>query len=203
MSKLAVVFYSLYGHTAKIAEAVAAGAKKIPGVTVDIYQIAETLSPEILQKMHAPAKTSHPIAAPDTLLDYDGFLLGIPTRYGVWPAQWKTFWDATGQIWSKGGYHGKMAGTFVSTASQHGGIETTALTALTSFVHHGIIYVPLGYAKAFGDLTTTSEVIGASAYGAGTIAGSDGKRQPSELELKLASLQGETFAATLAQYTKK
>jgi len=203
MTKLAVVFYSLYGHTAKMAEAVAAGAKRISDVTVDIYQVPETLSTEVLQKMHAPAKTAHPIASPDTLLGYDGFILGIPTRYGVWPGQWKSFWDATGQIWSKGGYHGKMAGTFVSTSSQHGGIETTAFTALTTFVHHGIIYVPFGYAKAFGDLTTLTEVIGASPYGAGTCTGPDGSRWPSELELKLASQQGENFASTLAQYTKK
>jgi len=197
MVKIAVVYYSTYGHNVKMAEAVAEGVRKIEGVTVDIYQVAETLSEEILGKMHAPAKAAYPVITGTKLTEYDGFLFGVPTRYGVWPAQWKTFLDSTGQLWQSGALHGKFGGLFVSTASQHGGIETTAFTALTFFTHHGIIFVPLGYAKAFGELCTLTEVIGASAYGAGTIAGGDGSRQPSELELKIARIQGENFAATV------
>jgi len=201
MTKLAIVYYSTYGHITKLAETIAAGAHKVEGVTVDIYQVPETLPEDVLAKIHAPPKAAHPVASPQTLEGYDGFLLGIPTRYGVWPAQWKTFWDATGQIWQKGGYHGKVGGLFVSTASQHGGIETTALTALTVFAHHGITYVPFGYAEAFADLTVLTEVVGASPYGAGTHAGGDGSRQPSERELRIATQQGESFARTLKKFT--
>lgn len=202
MTKIAVVYYSTYGHNVKMAEAIAEGVRKVEGVTVDIFQVPETLSEEILGKMHAPPKAGHPAITPTKLTEYDGFLFGIPTRYGVWPAQWKTFLDATGQLWQSGGLHGKFGGVFTSTASQHGGIETTALTALTFFAHHGIIFVPLGYAKAFGELCTMTEVIGATPYGAGTLAGGDGSRQPSELELKVAGIQGENFALTVARSHK-
>eukprot|EP01118_Nematostelium_gracile_P006912 TRINITY_DN2235_c0_g1_i7.p1 TRINITY_DN2235_c0_g1~~TRINITY_DN2235_c0_g1_i7.p1 ORF type:complete len:144 (-),score=53.65 TRINITY_DN2235_c0_g1_i7:237-668(-) len=141
-AKIAIIYYSTWGHIATLAEEVKRGVEKESDVTVDIFQVSETLPTEVLTKMHAPEKRSHPIATPQTLLDYDAFLCGIPTRYGTWPAQWKNFWDATGQIWATGGYHGKLAGVFISTGSQHGGIESTGLTALTTFIHHGIIFVP-------------------------------------------------------------
>ncbi|KAJ4173319.1 flavodoxin-like fold protein [Fusarium falciforme] len=115
---------------------------------------------------------------PSKLEEYDAFLLGIPTRYGNFPAQWKAFWDKTGKQWASGGFWGKMAGIFVSTASLGGGQETTAQNAISTLTHHGIIYVPFGYAKAFGLLTDLTEVRGGSAWGAGTFAGADGSRQP-------------------------
>lgn len=120
--------------------------------------------------MHAPPKSDYPVAEPEKLLEYDAFLFGIPTRYGNFPAQWKAFWDKTGGIWAAGGFAGKYAGLFVSTASLGGGQETTALNAMSTLAHHGIIYVPLGYSKTFAQLTNLSEVHGGSAWGAGTVA---------------------------------
>jgi len=203
MAKIAVVYYSTWGHVLKLAETIAIGARKVAGAQVDIFQVQETLPEEVLGKMHAAPKAAYPVITPDELAKYDGFLFGIPTRYGVWPAQWKTFIDATGQNWAKGSYYGKFGGVFTSTASQHGGVETTGLTALTFFVHQGIIFVPLGYAKAFKDLSVLNEVIGASPYGAGTIAGGDGSRHVSALELQIAEIQGEEFAKVVVKHHKQ
>ena len=135
-------------------------------------RVQETLPQEVLDKMHAPAQDTSkvPLITPDKLATYDAFLMGIPTRYGNFPTQWKTFWDQTGQLWQKGGLWGKYAGTFFSTASMGGGQETTAFTAMTTLTHHGIIYVPFGYAKAFSEMVDLSQVRGGSAWGAGTIA---------------------------------
>lgn len=131
-------------------------------------RIAETLPEEVLTKMHAPPKSSYPVATPETLLKYDGVLFGIPTRYGNFPAQWKTFWDSTGQMWASGGYYGKYAGLFVSSASLGGGQESTAIASMSTLVHHGFNIVPLGYKNTFAQLTNLSEVHGGSPWGAGT-----------------------------------
>ncbi|KAL2255880.1 hypothetical protein VTK26DRAFT_2546 [Humicola hyalothermophila] len=199
--KIAIVFYSMYGHIRQLAEAEKAGIERAGG-TADLYQIPETLSDEVLAKMHAPPKpTDIPVLEdPTKLTQYDGFLLGIPTRYGNFPAQWKAFWDRTGGIWASGGFYGKFAGLFISTGSLGGGQESTALAAMSTLAHHGIIYVPLGYAKAFGLLTDLSEVRGGSAWGAGTFAGGDGSRQPSEKEKEVATIQGEEFYKTVAKF---
>ncbi|OAA34283.1 minor allergen Alt a 7 [Metarhizium rileyi] len=198
--KIAIVYYSMYGHIRQLAEAEKKGIEKAGG-TVDLYQIPETLTVEVLDKMHAPPKpTDIPILEdPTALTKYDAFLLGIPTRYGNFPAQWKAFWDKTGGIWASGGFFGKYAGIFVSTGTPGGGQESTAIAAMSTLAHHGIIYVPLGYAKAFPQLTNISEVRGGSAWGAGTFAGADGSRQPSPLELELATIQGENFYQTVAK----
>ncbi|KAF8651138.1 hypothetical protein AX16_004861 [Volvariella volvacea WC 439] len=190
--RVAILIYSMYGHIAKMAESVKAGVESAGG-TANIFQVPETLSTEILTKMHAPPKGDYPIATPDTLTQHDAFLLGIPTRYGNMPAQWKAFWDATGQLWGKGALAGKYAGVFVSTAGLGGGQEATIINTLSTFTHHGIIFVPFGYSHAFGDLTNVSEVHGGSPWGAGTLAAPDGSRQPSELELRLATTQGKAF----------
>jgi len=190
--KVAIVFYSLYGHIQKLAEAEKEGLKKA-GIEADLFQVAETLPQEILTKMHAPPKSDIPIIDAKTLESYDAFLFGIPTRYGNFPAQWKAFWDSTGGQWGSGGYWGKYAGVFVSSATPGGGQESTAIAALSTLAHHGIIYVPLGYAKTFAQLTNVSEVRGGSPWGAGTFAAADGTRSPSALELELATIQGETF----------
>jgi len=197
--KIAIVFYSLYGHIQKLAEAEKKGAEKA-GAQVDLYQIPETLSEEVLTKMHAPPKPIDiPILEdPRTLTQYDGFLLGIPTRYGNFPAQWKTFWDKTGGIWATGGYWGKKAGLFISTGSPGGGQESTALAVLSTLSHHGIIYVPLGYAKAFSQITNLEEPHGGSPWGAGTFAGVQGERKPSALELEIATIQGESFVQSFS-----
>lgn len=192
----------MYGHIAKLAEAEKAGIEKAGG-TVDLYQIPETLPADVLQKMHAPAQSADiPLLEdPATLQEYDAFLLGIPTRYGNFPAQWKTFWDKTGKQWATGGYYGKMAGLFISTASLGGGQESTAIAAMSTLAHHGIIYVPFGFAKAFGTMSDLSEVHGGGPWGAGTFAAGDGSRQPTAKELEIATIQGEEFYKTVAKYT--
>ncbi|KAK4098628.1 benzoquinone reductase [Parathielavia hyrcaniae] len=198
--KIAIVYYSMYGHIQQLAVAEKAGIERAGGV-VDLFQVPETLPQEVLEKMHAPAKPTEieVLDDPAKLEKYDAFLFGIPTRYGNFPAQFKAFWDKTGKQWSSGGFYGKYAGVFISTASMGGGQESTAIAAMSTFAHHGIIYVPLGYAPAFGILTDLSEARGGSAWGAGTFAGADGSRQPSEKELQLAMIQGEEFYKTVAK----
>ena len=160
----------MYGHIAKIAEAEKKGIEAAGG-KADVYQVQETLPQEVLSKMYAPGQDkSVPFITPDILKTYDAFLLGIPTRYGNFPAQWKSFWDSTGQLWQTGALFGKYAGLFVSTAGQGGGQESTPLATMSTLAHHGIIYVPLGYAKTFGQLVNLSEVHGGSGWGAGTFA---------------------------------
>lgn len=190
--KVAIVIYTLYGHIAKLAEAIKGGVESAGGQAT-IYQIAETLPEEVLKKMYAPAKPDYPILAPADLVKFDAFLFGVPTRYGNFPAQWKAFWDATGQLWASGGLYGKSAGLFISTAGLGGGQESTAIAAMSTLAHHGISFVPLGYKHAFAQLTSLSEAHGGSPWGAGTLAGGDGSRQPSALELEIATIQGKSF----------
>ena len=198
MAKVAIIIYSMYGHVAKTAEAEKKGIEAAGG-SADIYQVPETLSDEVLGLMHAPAKPDYPIASPDTLTEYDAFLFGVPTRFGNFPAQWKAFWDSTGGLWATGALHGKAAGFFVSTGTG-GGNEVTIVNALSTLAHHGIIFVPLGYKNVFGELTTLSETHGGSPWGAGVIAGADGSRSPSELELKIHEIQGKTFYETVQKF---
>lgn len=186
------MFYSMYGHIQKLAEAELKGIKAAGG-NADIFQVQETLPQEVLDKMHAPPKSSYPVATPEDLLKYDAFIFGIPTRYGNFPAQWKAFWDRTGGVWMSGGYWGKYAGVFVSSGTPGGGQESTALAAMSTLSHHGIIYVPLGYKTAFPLLGNLEEVHGGSPWGAGTFAGADGSRQPTGLELQIAETQGRSF----------
>ncbi|KAF2682703.1 benzoquinone reductase [Lentithecium fluviatile CBS 122367] len=198
--KIAIVYYSMYGHIKQLAEAEKKGAEEA-GATVKLFQVEETLPSEVLSKMYAPPKPTdvETITDPTVLEEYDGFLFGIPTRYGNFPAQWKTFLDKTGKQWASGGFYGKYAGLFVSTAGLGGGQESTAIAAMSTLAHHGIIYVPFGYAKAFAQLTDLTEVHGGSPWGAGTFASSDGSRQPSAKELEIATIQGKSFAETLAK----
>ncbi|KAG4426676.1 Minor allergen Alt a 7 [Cadophora malorum] len=195
--KVAIVFYSMYGHIKALAEAEKAGLAKA-GIEADIFQVAETLPQEVLTKMHAPPKSDYPVIDAAKLQEYDAFLFGIPTRYGNFPAQWKAFWDTTGGQWASGGYWGKFAGVFLSTGTPGGGQESTAISAMSTLAHHGIIYVPLGYKHTFPQLTNLSEVHGGSPWGAGTFAGADGSRQPTPLELELATIQGEQFGKKVA-----
>ncbi|CAK4030747.1 Minor allergen Cla h 7 [Lecanosticta acicola] len=197
--KIAIVFYSTWGHVKQLAEAEAAGIKAAGG-TCDLFQIPETLPDDVLTKMHAPPKDSSvPVADPKVLEQYDAFLFGIPTRYGNFPAQWKAFWDSTGGQWQTGAYWGKYAGLFVSTGTMGGGQETTAINAMSTLAHHGFIYVPLGYKTTFAILADLSEVRGGTPWGAGTFSAGDGSRQPSQKELELAKLQGEAFYGHVAK----
>ncbi|KAJ5797939.1 uncharacterized protein N7503_007235 [Penicillium pulvis] len=198
--RIAIVFYSLYGHITALAEAEARGIV-IAGGKADLFQIAETLPQEVLAKMYAPSKPAYPILEPSQLLDYDAVLFGIPTRFGNLPAQWKVFWDKTGGIWNSGGYWGKYAGVFVSTGTLGGGQESTALAMMSTLAHHGFIYVPLGYKAASSLLSNVVEVHGGSPWGAGTFAGADGSRQPTDLELEIAEVQGKSFYETVCKAT--
>ncbi|KAF3103226.1 Minor allergen Alt a 7 [Orbilia oligospora] len=150
--------------------------------------------------MYAPPKPSYRVVSdPKDLLEYDAFIFGIPTRYGNFPAQWKSFIDKTGGIWQSGGYYGKYVGLFISTGTLGGGQESTAIAAMSTLAHHGLIYVPLGYAKAFPQMTDLSEIHGGSPWGSGTFAGADGSRQPSEKEKELARIQGKSFFETVSK----
>ncbi|KAE8441616.1 Minor allergen Alt a 7 [Mollisiaceae sp. DMI_Dod_QoI] len=215
--KVAIVFYSMYGHIKALAEAEKAGLKKA-GIEADIYQVAETLPQEVLTKvtfplyslalhsmlmynsqMHAPPKSDYPVIDAKTLESYDAFLFGIPTRYGNFPAQWKAFWDTTGGQWAAGGFWGKYAGVFVSTGTQGGGQESTVIAAMSTLVHHGIVFVPLGYKHTFGQLANLTEIRGGSPWGAGTFSAADGSRMPSALELEVATIQGEQFGLAVSK----
>ncbi|KAK6433517.1 flavodoxin-like fold protein [Oleoguttula sp. CCFEE 5521] len=193
--------YSMYGHVKSLADAEAEGIRSAGG-NVDIYCVEETLSPEILAKMHAPPRNPsvNVLSDPSVLEQYDGFLFGIPTRFGSFPAQWRHFWDKTGKHWTAGAYWGKLAGVFVSVATQGGGQGETALATMSTLTHHGIIYVPLGYKPVAALLNDNSEVRGGTPWGAGTFAGDDGSRMPSGKELEIAKAQGKAFAETLAKF---
>ncbi|ODV96298.1 hypothetical protein PACTADRAFT_2591 [Pachysolen tannophilus NRRL Y-2460] len=197
--KIAIIIYSMYGHISQLAEAEKKGVEAAGG-KADIYQIPETLSEDVLKAMHAAPKPDYPIASMDTLKDYDAFLFGIPTRYGNFPAQWKTFIDQTGQLWSSGALYQKAAGIFVSTGTPGGGQEVTVQNALSTLAHHGIIYIPLGYGPAFPLLTSFDEIHGGSAWGAGTFAGADGSRQPNKTELGIAEIQGKSFYEAVSKF---
>ncbi|KAE9365579.1 benzoquinone reductase [Stipitochalara longipes BDJ] len=194
--KVAIVFYSMYGHVKIIAEAEQAGLRKA-GIEADIFQISETLSEEVLSKLHAGPKSSYPTIDATSLEKYDAFLFGIPTRFGNFPAQWKTFWDTTGKQWSTGGFWGKYVGLFIGTATQGGGQESTALAAMSTLAHHGMIFVSLGYKTSLEIQSHLDEARGGSPWGAGTYTGLDGSRMPSKLELELATIQGESFGQAI------
>ncbi|XP_006462869.1 hypothetical protein AGABI2DRAFT_72455 [Agaricus bisporus var. bisporus H97] len=200
--RVAIIVYTVYGHIAKMAESAKAGIISAGG-KVDIYQVPETLPQETLNLFKALPKPDYPIATMQTLEDYDAFLFGIPTRFGTMPAQWKTYWDDTGLLWMGSKLSGKYAGIFVSTNTLGGGQEVTISSSLSVLVHHGINYVPFGFAHALAELTNLESVHGGSPWGAGTLAGPKGpdgeSRQPSEIELSMAEKQGKAFWETVSR----
>ncbi|KAJ1698425.1 hypothetical protein LUZ63_006937 [Rhynchospora breviuscula] len=191
-AKVYIVYYSMYGHVAKLAEEIQKGASSIEGVETKLWQVPETLSEEVLGKMGAPAKIEVPVITPNDLAEADGILFGFPTRFGMMCAQMKAFFDATGGLWREQKLAGKPAGIFYSTGTQGGGQETTPLTAITQLTHHGMLFVPVGY--TFGAKMFEMENVKAgSPYGSGTFAG-DGTRWPTTVELEQAFHQGQYFA---------
>ncbi|KAI6686918.1 hypothetical protein NL676_032831 [Syzygium grande] len=198
---LTLWFYSLYGHVETMAREVQRGANTVQDVEATLWQVPETLSDVILQKMKAPAKADDVAEIrPEQLLEADGFIFGFPSRFGVMAAQFKAFFDATHEIWETQALAGKPAGIFWSTGFHGGGQELTALTAVTQLAHHGMIFVPLGYTFGSG-MFEMNEVKGGSSYGAGTYA-ADGSRQPTELELRQAFHQGK-YVAEIARKLKR
>ena len=204
--KVMIIYYSMYGHVEKLARAMLEGINSVEGVTGEIWQHEETLNENVLKAMHAPEKPKDiPVLTydkHDNLLKADGFLFGMPTRFGMMSSQCKTFWDSTGKYWMQGAFVGKPAGLFFSTGTQGGGQETTALTAVTQLAHHGMVYVPIGWSFGAG-MNDMKEVRGGSGYGTGTYAGPDGSRDVSELELKMATFQGVEFAKFTKRLGKK
>ena len=201
--KVLIVFYSTYGHIFKMAEAVAEGVKEVAGAEAHIRRIPETLPEEVLEKMGAveAQKTfSHvPVCTVDELAKADAIIFGTPTRFGNMCGQMRQFLDATGQLWANGSLIGKVGSVFASSATQHGGQESTILTFHVTLLHQGFVIVGLPY--AFQGQMRIDEVTGGSPYGATTIAGGDGSRMPSENELEAARFQGKhvaTIAAKLA-----
>jgi NAD(P)H dehydrogenase (quinone) len=200
MTKVLVLYYSSYGHIEQMAQAVAEGAKKVSGATVVVKRVPETVSAEVAKQMHFKLDQAAPIATVDELADYDAIIFGTPTRYGNMAAQMKTFIDQTGGLWMKGALVGKVGSVFASSATQHGGQETTITSFHTVLLHQGMVIVGLPYScqAQMG----VDEIKGGSPYGASTIAGADGSRQPSEQELGMARFQGEHVAKIAAKLSK-
>lgn len=199
MTKLLVLYYSTYGHIETMANAVAEGARSVDGVEVTLKRVPETMPEEIARKYGAKLDQAAPIAEPGELAEYDAIIFGTPTRFGNMAAQMRNFLDQTGQLWMKGSLVGRVSSVFASTGTG-GGNESTILTFIPTLLHHGMIYVGLPYSAP--ELTDISEVRGGSPYGAATIAGPDGSRQPSEKELSLARFQGKHVAGIAAQLEK-
>lgn len=191
MTKVLVLYYSMYGHIETMAKAVAEGAKSVPGVEVTLKRVPETMDAETAKKAGAKLDQAAPVASPGELGDYDAVIFGVPTRFGNMPGQMRTFLDQTGGLWVKGGLVGKVGSGFVSTGTG-GGNESTLISLYTTLMHHGMVIVGLPYASP--DLADISEVKGGSPWGAGTIAGADGSRQPSAKELAMAKFQGAHVA---------
>ncbi|SEN34724.1 NAD(P)H dehydrogenase (quinone) [Sphingomonas gellani] len=192
MTKVLVLYYSSYGHIEKLADAVAEGARGV-GAEVDIRRVAETAPAAVVEAAHFKTDTAHAeIESPDALADYDAVIVGAPTRFGRMPSQMAAFWDTTGPLWFKGALAGKVGAAFTSTATQHGGQETTLFSIITNLMHHGMVIVGLDY--GFEGHAGAGEAHGATPYGASTIAGSDGQRQPSDVELDGARYQGRRVA---------
>lgn len=193
MAKVQVIFYSMYGHLWKMAEAVAEGARQVPGAQVEVYQVAETLPQAVLEKMGAvEAKKAFahiPVAEVAKLPQADAIIFGAPTRYGSACAQMQSFFDATGQLWATGALVNKVGSIFTSTGTQHGGQETTIVSMQTFLFHQGMVV--LGVPYACQELLNMNEITGGSPYGASTIAGGRGERQPSANELTIARYQGK------------
>jgi NAD(P)H:quinone oxidoreductase type IV len=195
-TRLKIVYYSMYGHEYRLAEAVADGARSAGGVEVSLYQVPELVPEKAL--VHSGAKKARgafahiPVAKPEQLADADAVIFGTPTRFGNMCAQMRNFLDQTGSLWMKGALVGKVGSVFTSTATQHGGQETTIQSFHTTLLHHGMIIVGVPYSEP--RLMNMTEISGGTPYGASTLAGPDGSRQPSENELAIARFQGQHVA---------
>lgn len=199
MSKVLVLYYSTYGHIEQMAEAVAEGARSA-GATVDIKRVPETVPPEIAKSAHFKLDQSAPVASVQDLVNYDAIIVGCPTRFGRMPSQMAAFLDQAGGLWAKGALNGKVGGAFTSTATQHGGQEVTLFSIITNLMHFGMVIVGLPY--SYQEQMSIDEIVGGSPYGATTIAGGQGQRQPSAIELGGARYQGKLIAETATKLFK-
>jgi NAD(P)H dehydrogenase (quinone) len=193
MSKVLVLYYSSYGHLETMANAIAEGARQA-GATVDVKRVPETAPAEVAKAAHFKLDQAAPVASVGELPNYDAIIVGAPTRFGRMPSQMAAFLDQAGGLWAKGALHGKVGAAFTSTATQHGGQEVTLFSIITNLLHFGMTIVGLPY--SFQGQMTLDEVTGGSPYGATTIAGGQGQRQPSANELEGARHQGALVART-------
>lgn len=193
MAKILVLYHSFYGHIEAMAQAVADGARDVPGTTVDIKRVPETMSQEAFRKAGGKEDQGAPVAQPEELANYDAIVFGTPTRFGNMSSQMRSFLDQTGGLWARGALIGKVGSVFTSSATQHGGQESTLLTFHPTLLHHGMVVVGLPYSEA--RQTGLDEIKGGSPYGASTIAGAQGERLPSEQELGMARFQGRHVAS--------
>lgn len=196
MAKVLVLYYSSYGHIERMAEEVAAGVRD-GGGEVTVKRVPELVPEEVAKKSGMKTDQKAPIATIDELANYDAIVFGTPTRFGGMAAQMRNFLDQTGGLWMKGALIGKVGSVFASTATQHGGQEMTITSFHTTLLHHGMVIVGVPYSNP--ELTNMTEISGGTPYGASTLAGGDGKRQPSENELKLARAQGKRVAEIAAK----
>lgn len=197
MSKVLVLYYSSYGHIETMAKAVAEGAASVAGTEVVVKRVPELIPEEVAKRSGIKLDQDAAVATVDELPNYDAIIFGTPTRFGMMASQMRNFLDQTGGLWAKGALIGKVGSVFVSTATQHGGQEATLLSFHTTLLHHGMVIAGLPY--SFGGQTRLDEVTGGSPYGATTIAGGDGSRQPSENELEGARFQGAHVARLAAK----
>jgi NAD(P)H:quinone oxidoreductase type IV len=199
--KVNVIFYSMYGHVYKMAQAIAEGAGSVSGAQVNVFQVAETIPDEVLEKYGARAAKAAfakvPVATLENLTEADAIVFGTPTRFGNMAGQMRNFLDQTGQIWFSGGLIGKVGSVFASTGTQHGGQETTITSFHSTLLHHGMIIVGVPYSEK--GLTDMTAISGGTPYGATTLAGADGSRQPTENELNVAKFQGKHVAQVAAK----
>jgi NAD(P)H dehydrogenase (quinone) len=196
MAKVLVLYYSSYGHIEQMAQAIAEGARG-EGAQVDIKRVPETVPAEVARNAHFKLDQAAPVATVADLENYDAIVLGTGTRYGRMSSQMAAFLDQTGGLWARGALNGKVGAAFVSTATQHGGQETTLFSLITNLLHFGMIVVGLPYSHQ-GQMSM-EEIVGGAPYGATTIAGGDGSRQPSQIDLAGARHQGALVARTAAK----
>ncbi len=193
MTKVLVLYYSTYGHMETMAKAVAEGAREA-GAVVDIKRVPETVPEEVAKAGYFKLDQDAPVAKVEDLAEYDAIIIGSPTRFGRISSQMASFLDQAGGLWARGALNGKVGGAFTSTATQHGGQEMTLFSLITNLLHFGMVVVGMNY--GYQAQMTLDEVTGGSPYGATTIAGGKGQRQPSETELAGARYQGRTIAET-------
>ena len=201
MAKVLVLYYSSYGHIETMAGAVAEGAKQVPGTEVTIKRVPELVPADVARKAGMKLDQAAPMATPAELADYDAIIFGTPTRFGNMAAQMRNFLDQTGGLWVKGALVGKVESVFASTATQHGGQETTITSFHSTLLHQGMIIVGVPYTCP--GLSEMGEISGGSPYGATTLAKSDGSRRPSENELAVARFQGEHVARIAGKLTPR
>ena len=197
MARVLVLYYSMYGHIETMSEAIAEGARSVPGTEVTVMRVPETIPADQAAAQGVKLDQKAPVATPDDLANFDAIIFGTPTRFGNMAGQMRTFLDQTGSLWMKGALVGKVGSVFASTGTQHGGQETTITSFHNTLMHHGMVIVGVPYACA--GLVKMDEITGGTPYGATTMASTDGSRQPTRNELEIARYQGKHVAEIAAK----